>query len=255
MRRSGGSFLPENAISSGGLRLVAFRWAPTSLEEPDRRAIDHGCMPRRGRRATTALRGCRASRLRGGPRSHKRTQSRLSCGPETPAAQSRQDPTALRRVREPPRAARRSPGPPGAPRHTLSGTDGRSGHDSPAPDGGDGRSSDGSSQAGRRIHSFRYGWSRASRHRHTTATVRGGRRGGRCSVSLIGGKGGKALSFPPHSISRYSLLKGVKSGLYSPKRPLGFGYQIHTWNVTSGGCQKLNSAPVLGCRFTHVASA
>ena len=35
------------------------------------------------------------------------------------------------------------------------------------------------------------------------------------------------------------------------KSPLGFGYQIQTWRVTSGGCQKLNLAPVCGLACAH----
>src|SRR2546428_12571990 len=36
--------------------------------------------------------------------------------------------------------------------------------------------------------------------------------------------------------------------------PLGFGYQIHRCNVTSGGCQKLNAAPVFAFTFPHLPS-
>ena len=53
----------------------------------------------------------------------------------------------------------------------------------------------------------------------------------------------------------YLLLNGVSSGLNSPNTPFGLGYQIHRCSVTSGGCQKLNAAPVLEFVFAHRDSA
>ena len=66
------------------------------------------------------------------------------------------------------------------------------------------------------------------------------------------GWGGNRDRPPQH---HQSLLNGVSSGLNSPKIPFGFGYQIHMCSVTSGGCQKVNSAPDLALVLAHFASA
>src|SRR5205807_8830821 len=109
------------------------------------------------------------------------------------------------------------------PGGTPARTGGRSGPGSPAPAGRAGPRSDGSSPAERRIRSFRREWATGAERHPTGAAGARQPRGGRGTVSLGNGGG---PSDPPRL--GYSLLKGVSRGLYSPKTPLGFGYQIHT---------------------------
>lgn len=67
--------------------------------------------------------------------------------------------------------------------------------------------------------------------------------------SMVGaGKGGGPLP-------DYSLLKGVSSGLNSANTPLGFGYPIQKYCVTSGGREKLRAAPVFALVLAHLTSA
>ena len=43
------------------------------------------------------------------------------------------------------------------------------------------------------------------------------------------------------------------SGFVEANRPSGFGYQIQTCRVTSGGCQKTNGEPVSGLAGVYYA--